>query len=117
MLNVVQHQPADRDRLQVLVRRVPAHNAGVLVPRLHGQRDEHHEAVCFVLKSADLQHVANPVLMRFDRSVKHGCMRFHSQLVRCPVNIQVLVDIGFFHFHFLPVLIGQNFRSAAGQRF
>ena len=82
MREVVEHQAADRDLLDV------EHAGGlrqVLQRRVVGmkrQRDEGLESVRFVLQGAQLEQVVDAVFVIFDVAVEHGGIRLQANLVR-----------------------------------
>ena len=55
VVDIIEHQTADGNGLQILIGRIAAHDACILILRSHGQRNEYHESTGFILKIPNLQ--------------------------------------------------------------
>src|ERR1039458_2001030 len=116
MREVVEHEAADRDLLdiqhaggfwQVLQRRVIG---------MESQRDEGLEASGFVLQRAQFEQMIDAVFVVFDMAVEHGCVGLQPDLVGDSRSVEPLVAIDLVVADDVANPVGKYFRAAAGQR-
>ncbi len=113
MREVIQHQPADRNLLDVV------HSGGRKkmlqrrVRRMKRQRNKRLEAASLILQGAQLEQMIDAVLVVFDVSVEHRRIRFQPDLVGQPRRIQPLIAINLVIADDVPHPIGKNLRPAA----
>ena len=93
---VVEHQPADRHRLQVHhARRLGDVRPCRDVVGMKRQRDERLEAAGLVLQLAQAEQMVDAVLRLLDVAVEHGRVRAQAELVRVRwTSSQVGVGLG-----------------------
>ena len=94
--DVVEHQPAHRDVLEIVEagggRAGAAQRlAQLVVIGVIGERDVGEEAARLVLQRAQRQQVVHPVFQRLDVPVQHGAVRGDAELVRLAVHGEPLV--------------------------
>src|ERR1017187_7296059 len=93
MREVVEHEAADRDLLDI------QHAGGfwqVLQGRVIGmesQRDESLEAAGFVLQRAQFEQMIDAVFVVFDMAVEHGCVGLQPDLVGDSRSVEPLVGL------------------------
>ena len=115
MREVVEHQTADRDLLDV------EHAGGARqmfewrVVGMERQGDEGLEPTGFVLQSAELKQVIDAVFVVLDVAVEHGCIRLESDLMRKARSIQPLVAVNLVIANDVADAVGKDFRAAAGE--
>ena len=116
MREVVEHQAADRDLLDV------EHAGGLRqmlqrrVVGMKGQRNKRLEAAGLVLQRAQLQQMIDAVFVVFDVAVEHGRIRLQPDLVRQLGGFEPLVAVDLVVADDVAHAVGKNFRAAAGQR-
>ena len=93
MGNVVEHQPPDRDLLNV------GHSRGLWqmlqrsIVGVEGQRNECLKPVRLVLQIAQSEEMIYTILVVLDVTVEHGAVRLEPDLVRDTSRVEPLLSI------------------------
>src|SRR5262249_47272006 len=112
---VVEHQPADRHRLQV---HQPTRLGNVRQPGVVGmerQRDERLKAAGLVLQFTQADQVVDAVAGFFDVAVEHGGVGAQAELVRLAVDANPRVGVGLVFADLVAYLGVEDLGAAAGQ--
>ena len=115
MRDVVQHQAADGDYAKVVVGSRGPELPQPIALGMVGQRHEGLETARLVLQLPQADEMVDPFLAGFDRAVKHGAVRFQTQLVGRTMDVEPAVGVDLAAADAVPHARGEYLRPAAGQ--
>ena len=118
MRDVVEHQPRNREHLEVVVarRERPAAPLEDGVLRVERERHEGQEPARLVLQLAQPHEVIDPLLVGLDVVVEHRAVRRQADRVRDPVRLDPDVGVLFARRDDLAHAVGEHLGAAARKR-
>src|SRR5215469_559047 len=80
------------------------------------ERNERLEAPGFVLQSAQLVEMVNPVFIIFDVAIEHGGIRFQTDLMRQTRGFEPLVSVDLVVADDVADAVGEDFGASSRKR-
>src|ERR1700686_2108285 len=116
MRKIIEHQPADRNLLDIKHSRSSKKMLQRRVRRMERQRNKSLEAPSLILQSAQFEQVIDAICIVLDVPVQHRGIRFQPNLMRHPRRIEPLIAVNLVIANNMPHPVSKNFRPATRQR-